>query len=142
MEQNYEGDGDDPQRNSEILPDDQKVNPIPDIIVQKRDRELDEFVVIACDGIFDVQTNHECISLTAEIFQEGEDDMGLVCEEVGGIVLLSFAIAVNLLAAIVVAAELIDSMHFTLYCCYTPITNIKPLTDCYDHDHLFVILDS
>mmetsp|Transcript_10835 Transcript_10835/g.16362 ORF Transcript_10835/g.16362 Transcript_10835/m.16362 type:complete len:288 (-) Transcript_10835:4443-5306(-) len=80
--QNYDADGDDAHRNSEILPDDQKVSPIPDIIVQKRDREVDEFVVIACDGIFDVQTNHECISLTAEIFQEGEDDMGLVCEEI------------------------------------------------------------
>ena len=65
-----------------MLPDDQKVSPVPDIIVQKRDRELDEFVVIACDGVFDVQTNQECIALTAEIFKEGETDLGLVCEEV------------------------------------------------------------
>lgn len=70
-------------QNTDILPDDQKVSPIPDIIVQKRDNDLDEFIVIACDGIFDVQTNNECISLTAEIFEEGENDLGLVCEEVG-----------------------------------------------------------
>lgn len=65
-----------------ILPEDQKVSPVPDIIVQKRDRELDEFVIIACDGVFDVQTNQECIALTADIFKEGETDLGLVCEEV------------------------------------------------------------
>lgn len=65
-----------------ILPDEQKVSPIPDVITQKRDHNLDEFVVVACDGIFDVQTNNECIAMTAEIFQEGEQDLGLVCEEV------------------------------------------------------------
>ncbi len=65
-----------------VLPDDQKVSPVPDIIIQKRDYELDEFIVIACDGVFDVQTNQECIALTADIFKEGEADLGLVCEEV------------------------------------------------------------
>jgi serine/threonine protein phosphatase PrpC len=63
-------------------PEDQKVNPIPDVIIQKRDHELDEFIVIACDGIFDVQSNQECISLTANIFEDGEHDLGLLCEEV------------------------------------------------------------
>jgi serine/threonine protein phosphatase PrpC len=63
-------------------PQDQKVSPLPDIIVQNRNPDLDEFIVIACDGIFDVQTNHECISMTAEIFQDGEKDLGLVCEEI------------------------------------------------------------
>jgi len=65
-----------------MSPGDQKVSPMPDIIVQNRSAEHDEFVVVACDGIFDVQTNHECIALTAEIFREGESDCGLVCEEV------------------------------------------------------------
>lgn len=63
-------------------PQDQKVSPLPDIVVQNRNPDLDEFIVIACDGIFDVQTNHECISMTAEIFQDGERDLGLVCEEI------------------------------------------------------------
>lgn len=65
-----------------VSPQDQKVSPLPDIIVQNRNPDLDEFIVVACDGIFDVQTNHECISMTAEIFQDGEKDMGLVCEEI------------------------------------------------------------
>ncbi len=63
-------------------PSEQKVSPLPDIIVQNRDLENDEFVVLACDGIFDVQSNHECVALTADIMRGGEGDLGLVCEEV------------------------------------------------------------
>ncbi|KAL7520882.1 hypothetical protein ACHAWX_006855 [Stephanocyclus meneghinianus] len=63
-------------------PGDQKVSPVPDIIVQNRDEKEDEFIVIACDGIWDVQTNQECVQMVAEIFAEGESDIGLVCEEI------------------------------------------------------------
>jgi serine/threonine protein phosphatase PrpC len=63
-------------------PSEQKVSPVPDIIVQNRDATEDEFIVIACDGIWDVQTNQECVQMVADIFSEGESDIGLVCEEV------------------------------------------------------------
>lgn len=62
-------------------PEDQKVSPMPDIVVQNRNGQHDEFVILACDGIFDVQTNHECIGLATEIFGQGESDLGLICEE-------------------------------------------------------------
>eukprot|EP00986_Skeletonema_menzelii_P021370 scaffold34312_cov154-Skeletonema_menzelii.AAC.1 len=67
---------------SMLKPGDQKVSPVPDIIIQNRDREEDEFIIIACDGIWDVQTNQECVKMVADIFSEGEQDLGLVCEEV------------------------------------------------------------
>lgn len=63
-------------------PEDQKVSPIPDIIVQNRNRSQDEFIIVACDGIWDVQTNYEGVKSVAEIFQEGESNIGLVTEEV------------------------------------------------------------
>ncbi|KAL7538068.1 hypothetical protein ACHAXR_008267 [Thalassiosira sp. AJA248-18] len=63
-------------------PSEQKVSPVPDIIVQNRDSKEDEFIIIACDGIWDVQTNQECVRMVADIFAEGEGDLGLVCEEV------------------------------------------------------------
>mmetsp|Transcript_11612 Transcript_11612/g.16943 ORF Transcript_11612/g.16943 Transcript_11612/m.16943 type:complete len:280 (-) Transcript_11612:270-1109(-) len=63
-------------------PVDQKVSPMPDIIVQNRNPDTDEFVVVACDGIFDVCTNQECIAMTADIMEAGEKDLGLVCEEI------------------------------------------------------------
>jgi serine/threonine protein phosphatase PrpC len=72
-----------PSSNTSIMnPGDQKVSPIPDIIVQNRNPELDEFIIVACDGIWDVQTNQECVQDVATLFQEGESDLGLVCEEV------------------------------------------------------------
>jgi serine/threonine protein phosphatase PrpC len=63
-------------------PGDQKVSPIPDIIVQYRNAEQDAFIILACDGIWDVQTNYEGIKTVAELFAEGEADIGLICEEV------------------------------------------------------------
>ena len=68
--------------NAANMPEHQKVSSVPDIIVQNRNRELDEFITIACDGIWDVQTNHECAAMISDIFQEGESDIGLLCEEV------------------------------------------------------------
>lgn len=65
-----------------ILPDDQKVSPVPDIIVQNRNRDLDEFIIVACDGIWDVQSNQQCVKLISDIFAEGESDLGLLCEEI------------------------------------------------------------
>lgn len=62
--------------------DEQKVTPMPDIVVQNRNENADEFIMVACDGIWDVQTNHECVQMVASIFEEGESDIGLVCEEV------------------------------------------------------------
>jgi serine/threonine protein phosphatase PrpC len=65
-----------------IQPGDQKVSPIPDIIVQERNAAQDEFIIVACDGIWDVQTNYEAVQTIAELFKEGETSLGLMCEEV------------------------------------------------------------
>ncbi|GAX09810.1 protein phosphatase 1B [Fistulifera solaris] len=62
-------------------PEQQKVSPVPDIIVQNRDSSNDEFIIIACDGVWDVNTNEECIRIVSELFEEGESDVGLICEE-------------------------------------------------------------
>jgi len=65
-----------------MMPGDQKVSPIPDIIVQNRNDAQDEFIIVACDGIWDVQTNYEAVKTVADMFQEGESNLGLICEEV------------------------------------------------------------
>ena len=60
----------------------QKVSPVPEIFMRKRNPEMDEFVMVACDGIWDVLSNQQCVDLISRIFSEGERNLGLVCEEV------------------------------------------------------------
>jgi len=60
----------------------QKVSCLPDIIIQNRNNEEDEFIVLACDGVWDIATNKECSNMVQDIFQEGEKDLGLACEEI------------------------------------------------------------
>ena len=67
---------------SMVEPDDQKVSPVPDVIIQNRSPDKDEFIIVACDGIWDVQSNYEGVKSVAEMFQEGESNLGLICEEV------------------------------------------------------------
>lgn len=72
------------QQQLTMKPGDQKVSPVPEIIVQNRNASQDEFIIVACDGIWDVQTNYEAVKTVGEMFQEGETDLGLICEEVRG----------------------------------------------------------
>uniref|UniRef100_A0A7S3LGA8 protein-serine/threonine phosphatase n=1 Tax=Amphora coffeiformis TaxID=265554 RepID=A0A7S3LGA8_9STRA len=63
-------------------PSHQKVSPVPELIFIDRSPDKDEFVLIACDGIWDVQSNEVAVQLVANLFAEGEADLGLICEEV------------------------------------------------------------
>ena len=55
----------------------------PDILVYPRAHGRDEFVVLACDGIWDRLTRRECVDLFRSlVHNEGEADTGLLCEEV------------------------------------------------------------
>jgi serine/threonine protein phosphatase PrpC len=59
----------------------QKVIPVPEFVVYPRDPSRDEFLVLACDGIWDVATNEECTDFVQNLLEEGESDLGLICEE-------------------------------------------------------------
>ena len=65
--------------------DGHRVAVLPDILVHTRDPDADEFVVLACDGIWDRLTNRDCADLVRALacdVEGGETDPGLVCEEV------------------------------------------------------------
>jgi serine/threonine protein phosphatase PrpC len=75
----------DSSRNKPLItpPGDQKVSPIPDVTIHMRNHERDEYVVVACDGIWDVVSNQQCVNELDEImYAEGERDLGLVSEEI------------------------------------------------------------
>ena len=60
----------------------QKVSSLPDVVVHIRNQLEDKFIVMACDGIWDVLTNQECTDIVKTLFeQEGESNLGLICEE-------------------------------------------------------------
>lgn len=64
-------------------PKDHRVTVYPDIVVYARESSKDEFLVLACDGIWDRLSNKDCSDLVHSlIYREGETDVGLICEEV------------------------------------------------------------
>ena len=60
----------------------QKVIADPEYVVYPRDNTKDEFLVLACDGVWDVASNDECTQVIQEVLDDGETDIGLICEEV------------------------------------------------------------
>ena len=74
--------GDFSYKGSECCAKLQQVTADPDIIVHPRDYEKDEYIVLACDGVWDRLTNRDCATLVRSCIDEGECDVGLVCEEI------------------------------------------------------------
>lgn len=73
--------GDFTYKSNEMLRvDQQKVIPNPEFVTYPRKKE-DEFMILACDGIWDVADNEECASFVQSLLDEGESDLGLICEE-------------------------------------------------------------
>ena len=60
----------------------QRVSPIPDISVNALNADQEKFLVLACDGVWDVLNNQECCDLIQNMLQEGKSDLGLICEKV------------------------------------------------------------
>lgn len=59
----------------------QKVIVDPDILIYPRDLSGDEFIVLACDGVWDVATNEMCCEYIQKLLWDGEINLGNICEE-------------------------------------------------------------
>jgi serine/threonine protein phosphatase PrpC len=63
----------------------QKVTCCPEISIHRRDIKKDQFLVLACDGIWDVLSNEECSNMVNEgilLSTKFSRDLGTICEEV------------------------------------------------------------
>lgn len=54
------------KRNDTVKPTEQLVSPEPEITITKRDPSGDQFLLLACDGIFDVMTNEDVIDFVSK----------------------------------------------------------------------------
>ena len=70
-----------PKIDDYVPTENQMVTSVPEITVLER-QVHDKFIVIACDGIWDVVSNEYCATLVSTIFNEGESSVSLACEEV------------------------------------------------------------
>uniref|UniRef100_A0A8C6KFE9 Protein phosphatase, Mg2+/Mn2+ dependent, 1Ba n=1 Tax=Nothobranchius furzeri TaxID=105023 RepID=A0A8C6KFE9_NOTFU len=62
-------------------PTEQLVSPEPEVVVMVRAPELDQFIILACDGIWDVMSNEELCEFVKSRL-EVCDDLEKVCNEV------------------------------------------------------------
>ncbi|CCE91062.1 PP2C family serine/threonine-protein phosphatase TDEL_0C01730 [Torulaspora delbrueckii] len=58
--------------NSDLPPHEQIVTAVPDVIEHKLDYNDDEFVVLACDGIWDCLSSQECVDLVHYGISQGD----------------------------------------------------------------------
>jgi len=72
--------GDFGYKNSDLLPKDQKISPLPDINVHER-TDKDDVLLLACDGLWDVMSSEEAVNLIREIYASGETNPLLIAEE-------------------------------------------------------------
>eukprot|EP00300_Choanocystis_sp_HF-7_P036891 c52836_g1_i1.p1 GENE.c52836_g1_i1~~c52836_g1_i1.p1 ORF type:complete len:332 (-),score=71.16 c52836_g1_i1:139-1134(-) len=68
------------KQRDDLAPEEQAVSSAPEISVHARS-EADEFIVLACDGIWDVMSNDAVCKLVREALDGGEGDPSVICEE-------------------------------------------------------------
>ena len=74
--------GDYVYKNSHQLPAEaQQVSPEPEFVVHDRDEAADQFVLIACDGIWDVMSNEEAAEYVLGRIEAGVADLGELADE-------------------------------------------------------------
>eukprot|EP00300_Choanocystis_sp_HF-7_P011164 c17335_g1_i2.p1 GENE.c17335_g1_i2~~c17335_g1_i2.p1 ORF type:complete len:158 (+),score=35.39 c17335_g1_i2:636-1109(+) len=64
----------------DLAPERQAVSPCPEIRVHARSPK-DEFIILACDGIWDVMTNEQVCRFVRDALDKGEADPSVICEE-------------------------------------------------------------
>uniref|UniRef100_A0A8R1DTE9 PPM-type phosphatase domain-containing protein n=1 Tax=Caenorhabditis japonica TaxID=281687 RepID=A0A8R1DTE9_CAEJA len=74
--------GDYEYKDHPMLPADQQlVSPEPDVYIRERNKDTDEFMVVACDGIYDVMTNEELAEFVRDRLVVHQD-LREVCDDV------------------------------------------------------------
>ncbi|RHY68729.1 hypothetical protein DYB34_009290 [Aphanomyces astaci] len=65
----------------DLRAEDQQVSAEPDVKAVERTKDF-EFLLLACDGVWDVMSNEDACAFVRSLLAHGESNMGLICEEV------------------------------------------------------------
>jgi len=57
------------------------VSCLPDFEIQPRNPGINDFIIIACDGLWDVFSNKDAVDEVRAIIYEGETNIALIAEE-------------------------------------------------------------
>lgn len=66
--------------NSDLLPEEQMISALPDVKKLIIDKD-DEFMILACDGIWNFMSSEEVVQFVREKLQDGNKKVSQVCEE-------------------------------------------------------------
>ena len=69
------------KKNADLLPEDQIITSTPDVMRVPRNRDEDEFIVLGCDGVWDVMSNEDCVQFIRAKIEEGRS-LRDICEEI------------------------------------------------------------
>lgn len=69
------------KQRADLPPAQQQVSPVPDITIEAVDG-TEEFLLLACDGIWDVMSNDDICDFVRSLMRNGEKDIGLIAEEI------------------------------------------------------------
>lgn len=69
------------KRVDELPPEEQMISPLPDIKVLEIDPDV-EFMILACDGIWNFMSSQEVLEFVRERLQKSPAKISQVCEEV------------------------------------------------------------
>lgn len=58
----------------------QMITALPDVVTENIDRSVDEFIVLACDGIWNSMTSQEVVDFVRPLIQKGET-LSSICEK-------------------------------------------------------------
>lgn len=75
------------KQNTSLSDREQMITALPDIKKITISPGNDEFMVLACDGIWDCYNNQEVVDFVRQRLEEGRESLSQICEEVGFITL-------------------------------------------------------
>lgn len=70
------------KKNTQLPPEDQMISALPDIMHISIDRETDDFIILACDGIWNFMSSQDVVDFVRARLEKGCTNLSKICEEV------------------------------------------------------------